>query len=191
MKNKGYAKFWAANKVHYGRCASGVLRSFPSCPFRASPLSPGFPSCHRPRVTEWGVVRNEKVALAVYVIYRLQCRQHLQGVKWGSHEEYFSFVITWGRCIFIASLACGKKWRYSRDLPDNGKLDRICFSPRHKFQCFSLPFSSRDPAFGREDKDKIKKAYLIQTMKIVKAWTGGNRGHSHLIRVFRRLFQVS
>ena len=20
MKNKGYAKFWAANKVHYGRC---------------------------------------------------------------------------------------------------------------------------------------------------------------------------
>ena len=24
MKNKGYAKFWGANKVHYGRCASGV-----------------------------------------------------------------------------------------------------------------------------------------------------------------------
>ena len=24
MKNKGYAKFWVANKVHYGRCASGV-----------------------------------------------------------------------------------------------------------------------------------------------------------------------
>ena len=23
MKNKGYAKCWAANKVHYGRCASG------------------------------------------------------------------------------------------------------------------------------------------------------------------------
>ena len=22
MKNKGYAKFWGANKVHYGRCAS-------------------------------------------------------------------------------------------------------------------------------------------------------------------------
>ena len=41
------------------------------------------------------------------------------------------------------------------DLPDNGKLDRICFSPRHKFQCFSSPFSSRDSAFGRKDKDKI------------------------------------
>lgn len=40
-------------------------------------------------------------------------------------------------------------------------------------------------------KAKIKQAYLIQTMKIVKAWTGGNRGHSHLIRIFRRLFQVS
>ena len=26
-------------------------------------------------------LRNEKDALAVYVIYRLQCRQHLQGVK--------------------------------------------------------------------------------------------------------------
>ena len=25
MKNKGYAKFWGANKVHYGKCASGVL----------------------------------------------------------------------------------------------------------------------------------------------------------------------
>ena len=25
MKNKGYAKFCGANKVHYGRCASGVL----------------------------------------------------------------------------------------------------------------------------------------------------------------------
>ena len=25
-KNKGYAKFWRANKVHYGRCASGVSR---------------------------------------------------------------------------------------------------------------------------------------------------------------------
>ena len=24
MKNKGYAKFWWANKVHYGKCASGV-----------------------------------------------------------------------------------------------------------------------------------------------------------------------
>ena len=24
MKNKGCAKFWGANKVHYGRCASGV-----------------------------------------------------------------------------------------------------------------------------------------------------------------------
>jgi len=24
MKNKGYAKFWGANKVYYGRCASGV-----------------------------------------------------------------------------------------------------------------------------------------------------------------------
>ena len=23
MKNKGYAKFWGANEVHYGRCASG------------------------------------------------------------------------------------------------------------------------------------------------------------------------
>ena len=27
MKNKGYAKFWGANKVHLGRCASGVLVS--------------------------------------------------------------------------------------------------------------------------------------------------------------------
>ena len=25
LKNKGYAKFWGANKVHYGRCASGEL----------------------------------------------------------------------------------------------------------------------------------------------------------------------
>ena len=24
MKNKGYAKCWGANKVHYGRCASGL-----------------------------------------------------------------------------------------------------------------------------------------------------------------------
>ena len=24
MKNKGYAKFWGAKKVHYGRCTSGV-----------------------------------------------------------------------------------------------------------------------------------------------------------------------
>ena len=24
IKNKGYAKLWGANKVHYGRCASGV-----------------------------------------------------------------------------------------------------------------------------------------------------------------------
>ena len=24
VKNKGYAKFGGANKVHYGRCASGV-----------------------------------------------------------------------------------------------------------------------------------------------------------------------
>ena len=24
MKEKGYAKFWKANKVHYGRCGSGV-----------------------------------------------------------------------------------------------------------------------------------------------------------------------
>ena len=24
MKNKGYAKFWWANKVHYGKCESGV-----------------------------------------------------------------------------------------------------------------------------------------------------------------------
>ena len=23
MKNKGYAKFWGANKVHYGKCESG------------------------------------------------------------------------------------------------------------------------------------------------------------------------
>ena len=23
MKNDGYAKFWGANKLHYGRCASG------------------------------------------------------------------------------------------------------------------------------------------------------------------------
>ena len=27
MKNKGYAKFWGASKVHYGRCASGVLKT--------------------------------------------------------------------------------------------------------------------------------------------------------------------
>ena len=26
MKNKAYEKFWAANKVHYGRCASGELQ---------------------------------------------------------------------------------------------------------------------------------------------------------------------
>ena len=25
MKNKGHAKFWGANKVHYGRDASGIL----------------------------------------------------------------------------------------------------------------------------------------------------------------------
>ena len=24
MKNRGYAKFWRANKVHYSRCASGI-----------------------------------------------------------------------------------------------------------------------------------------------------------------------
>ena len=24
MKNKGYAKFWGANDLHYGRCASGA-----------------------------------------------------------------------------------------------------------------------------------------------------------------------
>lgn len=40
-------------------------------------------------------------------------------------------------------------------------------------------------------KTKLNQAYLIQTMKIAKVWTGGNRGHSHLLRVFRRLFQVS
>ena len=27
MKNNGYTKFWGANKVHYGRCASGELDS--------------------------------------------------------------------------------------------------------------------------------------------------------------------
>ena len=25
MKNRGYAKFWGANKVHYGKCGSGIL----------------------------------------------------------------------------------------------------------------------------------------------------------------------
>ena len=25
MKSKDYTKFWGANKVHYGRCASGVF----------------------------------------------------------------------------------------------------------------------------------------------------------------------
>ena len=59
MKNKGYAKFWAANKVPYGRCASGVLRSFPLSPSRASPLSPGFLSCYRPELLsgEWRGMR--------------------------------------------------------------------------------------------------------------------------------------
>ena len=36
-----------------------------------------------------------------------------------------------------------------------GSWIEFSFSPRHKFQCFSSPFSSRDPAFGRKDKDKI------------------------------------
>ena len=25
MENKGYAKFWGANKVHYGNCGSGII----------------------------------------------------------------------------------------------------------------------------------------------------------------------
>ena len=40
MKNKGYARFWGANKVHYGRCAGGVYFLLPSSrasrTFRAS-----------------------------------------------------------------------------------------------------------------------------------------------------------
>ena len=28
MKNKGYAKFWGANKVRYERCESGVFQKF-------------------------------------------------------------------------------------------------------------------------------------------------------------------
>ena len=32
MKNKGYAKFWWANKVHYGKCGSGVCEDRRLCP---------------------------------------------------------------------------------------------------------------------------------------------------------------
>ena len=43
MKNKGCAKFWGANKVHYGRCASGEFgkagRLLPSHP-PSPPLPP-------------------------------------------------------------------------------------------------------------------------------------------------------
>ena len=28
MKNKGYAKFWGATKVHYWRCANSVFKQF-------------------------------------------------------------------------------------------------------------------------------------------------------------------
>ena len=31
MKNKGYAKFWEANKMHYGRCPSGVCAKLLFC----------------------------------------------------------------------------------------------------------------------------------------------------------------
>ena len=27
LENNAYAKFWGANKVHYGKCGSGVLRA--------------------------------------------------------------------------------------------------------------------------------------------------------------------
>ena len=29
MENKGYAKFWGVNKVHYGKCGSAVYLSGP------------------------------------------------------------------------------------------------------------------------------------------------------------------
>ena len=32
MKKKGYAKFWWANKVHYGKCGSGVCEDRRFCP---------------------------------------------------------------------------------------------------------------------------------------------------------------
>ena len=31
MKNKGYAKFWGASKVHYGKCTNGELSNRNMC----------------------------------------------------------------------------------------------------------------------------------------------------------------
>ena len=79
MKNKGCAKSWGANKVHYGRCASGVFS-------KARRLLPCRPPVFTSQRKVWSPLKSQGKYWKCSVNYKVMCMY-----QWG--EVYV--IKTW------------------------------------------------------------------------------------------------